>query len=69
MITGVKIRQNSLPWLLSGGFSDKRTGAVASVWRRSRCVFSRGGMCISVFPEDQRVHPAVQLSSAVTAPL
>ena len=58
MITDVKIRQNSLPWLLSGGFSDKRTGAVAS-----------GGMCISVFPEDQRVHPAVQLSSAVTAPL
>ena len=69
MITDVKIRQNSLPWLLSGGFSDKRTGAVAWCGGGPVCVFSRGGMCISVFPEDQRVHPAVQLSSAVTAPL
>lgn len=68
MITDVKIRQNSLPWLLSGGFSDKRTGAVASSGGGPG-VCSRGGMYISVFLKDQRVHPAVQLSSAVTAPL
>lgn len=68
MITGVKIRQNSLPWLLSGGFSDKRTGAVA--WcGGGPGVCSRGDMCVSVFLKGQRVHPAVQLSSAVTAPL
>lgn len=43
MITGVKIRQNSLRRLLRGGFSDKRTGAVASgVAAVPVCVFPWG---------------------------